>query len=292
MALFFRIGGVTVAVRHHTPDLLVPPSPSLSTFAAGDELEADFSIDVSRLGRYMPPDGPLLFDSGVVWTLHEDGGAYRIECRSPLYGDVPYKLANVDREFTRALVQVRLLDGRVPDALEYPLDELLVNAVVGRTGGVEVHACGVIDVDGNGYLFAGNSGDGKTTTARLWLAEGATCVSDDRVILRERDGVWWMYGTPWHGEAEIVSSASAPLRHVFTIDRSVRRNESSPLSRSSTVARLFACAFPPFHDADGIGTIIATIDRVAAAIPVSRFAFANDAGAVAFAREIAGRRAG
>ena len=94
--------------------------------------------------------------------------------------------------------------------------------------GVELHACGVID-GGRGLLFIGNSGDGKTTTARLWQNETAEIVSDDRVIVRAENGGWTMYGTPWHGEADICSAASAPLHRIYVLDKSARNGVAQPM---------------------------------------------------------------
>lgn len=291
MELYFRIGGVTLAVCCRDEDRFIPPGPPLSAFRIAPPAgttPADLTIEVLPLQRYEPPRGPLLFDSGVVWTLFADDGAYRIECRSDLYGDVPYKIAEVRRDFTRAVIRVRPVDGgRIPDALEYPLDELLVNALVHLRGGVELHSCGVVDRDGRGYVFAGNSGDGKTTTARLWLAAGASVVSDDRIILREENGVWWLYGTPWHGEAEISAAARAPLNHLFLIDKSRRSNEASVPPRAAAVARLFSCAFPPFHDAGGLDNLLGVLDRLATDVPIVRLSFSNDSSAVDFVRQLA-----
>src|SRR5206468_1111824 len=135
--------------------------------------------------------------SGLVWSLHRDGDMLRIECRSPLFGPTPYKVAVFDEALTHAEVFVT----KLADPLEFPLGELLFNALLTQRGGIEVHACGVIE-NGQGTVFIGNSGDGKTTTARLWQQANpnAELVSDDRIILvpnvEDRQSCpsgWWMY---------------------------------------------------------------------------------------------------
>ena len=55
--------------------------------------------------------------------------------------------------------------------LHYPLDELLMVHLLARGRGVEIHGSGIVDADGYGTLFAGQSGAGKTTMSRLWLSE-------------------------------------------------------------------------------------------------------------------------
>lgn len=235
------------------------------------------------MDRYVAPEGPPTFDSGSVWRLYQDGAQSTIEFRSPLYGETPYKIARVSPDLAHAEVEIRLVAEHGHDPLEFPLDELLINALITRSSGVELHACGVVDVDGKGILFAGNSGDGKTTTSRLWLAQGAAVLSDDRIILRREEGGWWMYGTPWHGEADISSPDRARLSQICLLSKS-SRNEATPVAAAGAVARLFACAFPPFFDRTGLETLLATLERLCADVPVARLQFVNDASAVAFVR--------
>ena len=90
------------------------------------------------------------------------------------------------------------IDDAAAYPLEYPLDELLIINLLAQGRGVEVHAAGVIDPEGCGHLFLGQSGGGKTTISRLWQGvERAEILSDeDRIILRKEAGRIWMYGTP------------------------------------------------------------------------------------------------
>jgi len=279
MDRFFRIGGVTLGVRGSDAEVTGP----LAKFM-GDGLAArpDIQITANHVHEIEPPSGRLLFDSAAVWKLYEDADAHRIDCHSPLFGDMPYKSARVSPDLRAVDVRVRVAGH---DPLEFPLDELLVNAYLAPRRGVELHSCGIID-GGQGLLFIGNSGDGKTTTARLWQNGPAEIVSDDRVIVRDEDGVWMMYGTPWHGEAEICSAGRAPLRRIYVLDKSSRsRNGVTPLRPAEAAARLFACAFPPFHDAGDLGRIVDTLGDLAASVPVGRLSFANDPTAVAFVRQ-------
>jgi len=290
MDLFVRIGGLTLAVRGSDVPVIGPlakfgvlpsqPHP-LGVPPGGDaQLHVDVEIDVTFGQHYAPPHGELLFDSGAVWKLFEDGGGYRIECRSQLFGELPYKTAAIARDLRRVTINMRE-EGLNP--IEFPLDELLINSLLAQNRGVELHACGVIDA-GGGLLFIGHSGDGKTTTAQLWQHEPVDIVSDDRVVVRAENGGWTMYGTPWHGEAEICSPAHAPLRRIYGLDKSAR-NGVTPLRPAEAVARLFSCAFPPFHDQHGLETVVDTLGDLAASVPVARLSFANDPSAVQFVRQ-------
>jgi hypothetical protein len=281
-----RVGGVAVSILCDEPEVGALVHGAERLFLADDAV-ADFRVMVHRLEHYEPPRGACLFDSGLVWSLHRDGDALRIECRSPLYGPAPYKIAVFDEALTHADVFAT----KLTDPLEFPLGELLLNALLTRRGAIEVHACGVIE-NGEGTVFLGNSGDGKTTTARLWqnAAPDVEVVSDDRVILRPHDDVWWMYGSPWHGDAEICSTSRAPLRRIFVLHQAAA-NAATLLTPAKASARILACAFPPFHDMAGLTAVIDIAAALASAVPVARFSFVNDPDAVAFIRNYPGARA-
>lgn len=282
MESFLSIGGIAIRVRTSDARLDVPFDEPTARFVVSPRTP-DLDVVVSVLENYTPPAGELLFDSGGVWKSYDEGARYRIECRSIFSGELPYKIALVDRDLVHVEVQMRMIEQGIWPALQYPLDELLVNALLAQRGGVEIHSCGIVDRAGNGYVFAGNSGAGKTTTARLWENVAAEIVSDDRVIVRREDGGWFMYGTPWHGEAEICSASRAPLRRIFLLEQATD-NAVVPVSGGHAVARLISCAFPPFHDRAQLGKIVGTLAQLVTEVPVVRLEFAKDERVVDFVR--------
>jgi hypothetical protein len=284
METTFSIGGIAIRVRVSDARLDAPPDQATSRFVVASRTP-DIDVAVSVLENYTPAAGKLLFDSGGMWHMYAEGDAYRIEFRSATTGEVPYKIAFVSRDATHVDVRMRLVPQGPAPAFQYPLDELVVNAYLARNGGLEIHSCGVIDAGGDGILFAGNSGAGKTTTARLWQPYATEIISDDRIILRRENGDWWMYGTPWHGDAEICSASRAPLRRIFLLEQSTT-NEMKPLSQSQAVARLVSCTFPPFHDATALGGVVSALAKLTAEVPVARLAFAKDERVVAFVRSM------
>jgi len=279
--LYYRIGGITFGL-HAEGDLLLSPERELSAFAV-EPGSADVNLQVSWADSLKAPSSTPLFHSGGLWSLFAEASGYRFSFLSPLLGMTPYKEAWLDSEFRsgRVLLSRRFFDTDRPVyPLEYPLDELLMIHRLSQGEGVEVHAVGISDENGRGHLFLGHSGAGKSTTARLWLDRpGVRILSDDRIILRARDGQIWMYGTPWHGDAGIASPDSALLTGIYLLEHG-NSNEQFLLPLGRAAAELFTRSFVTHHSGEGIRFTLEFLDRVARAVPCSIFKFVPDESAV------------
>jgi hypothetical protein len=269
------VAGLVLAVAAHSRRASFECAGPARGFLVGRQ-QADLRLEARWQELESKPRGRLLFDSGGVWRAFDDGGTFVIRCHDGRHPETPYKEARILPGSSRGavLLDPRLVpgDGTV-DPLEFPLDELLFQHLLRALGGVELHAAGVVSSSGRGYLFAGQSGDGKTTTARLWQAHGAIVLSDDRIVVRRAGaGGWRMYGTPWHGEAELAASTSSPLAGLFVLARG-ETNALEPLDPAAAVATLFARGFPAFFEPDSTAQLLAQLECLVRDVPCHRFRF-------------------
>jgi hypothetical protein len=287
--------------------------PQLELFGI-DAGSCDLEISLEWADRLYPPTGRLLFDSGSVWTLHEDrdhedrdedNEGWLFDFASEAVGPEPYKRLRIDREFRNAslLLNRKFFPDSAPSGpLDYPLDELLVMHRLGRERGIEVHAAGIRDAEGNGHLFLGHSGAGKSTTTRLWnQLPGMTVLSDDRIILRQHQNEngqaeIWMYGTPWHGEAAFAAPEKARIERLFVIEHasdhalddapgSAPENKITPITGSLAVGEIMARSFLPFHDAVALENTMTFLQEMVATLPCYRLQFLPDTTAVEAVRK-------
>jgi len=266
--LWLTIADIAVVVTSVDPELRIRFPAELNRFSAR---AAAPDVRIEAAWRTLTPEcgGTLVFDSGAAWRLYSTEDSYLFRFFSTNLGTTPYHVARFDRNFRSGQVFLhRPFFGRrrVVNPLQYPLDELLLLHILSRGKGAEVHACGLVEA-GNGYLFAGHSGAGKTTMARLWERHpGVTVLSDDRIVLRQIDGRFWMYGTPWHGEAGLAQPIRAPLKQVFLL-RHAAENAVAPVAGAEATARLFSCTFPTFHDRGGLAFTVEFCDELLKTIP-------------------------
>jgi hypothetical protein len=277
------IGGVLVSV-HCDFSACIPIGTSLDFFRSNLPISDDIRLRVRWVDWLPEVSRKPCFNSGAVWSLRSRVPEFVFDFQSPAFGAAPYERMLIRPDFrdaTLLLNQAALAAYPNINPLQYPADELLFTNYLAHHGlGVEVHGCGLIDLETGGHLFLGHSGAGKSTTSRLWKSmRDAEILSDDRVILRLHEGELWMYGTPWHGEEAFVSADRAPVNKIFVLQHG-QRNCFAKIPHVRAVAELFVRSFPPFHSSAGLANTVDFLDRALANTPCYEFEFTPDARAI------------
>jgi hypothetical protein len=231
-----------------------------------------------------------VFHTGGVWGLCRSRGKLVLHFCARELESTPYKVAVMEPDFRAGTIRSRVKESGQENCfnpLNYPLDELLVINLLSRGGrGMLVHACAV-DYQGQGWLFPGTSGAGKTTLTELWRGEpGVTLLSDDRIIIRDMGDSYRIYGTPWHGNAEIASPLSAPLSGIFFLAHD-HENRLTPVKRADAASRLLVRSFPTFWDAEGMRYTLGLCERISARVSCYELGFVPDKRVIGILRCLA-----
>ncbi len=238
----------------------------------------DFSIDISP--EKAPPRlsaTECLFRTGA-WTLYRDdtGHTAIVSGRRELIID-------------RSLRHGRLYAGTQLNGdsdsfpFTYPLDAVLVINLLPHCSGILVHACGVDD-NGEGLVFLGSSGAGKSTVARLLQDEpGVMVFNDDKIIVREINNLFYAYGTPWHGEVDAFYPGKIRIGKLFFIEHS-NGNYVKSLSPVDAATRMFVRCFPSFWDRERMNSTLLLIDRIVSNVQCYELGFVPDESVIGFVR--------
>ena len=239
-----------------------------------------------RHGSNAAPQGRLIFQAGGVASIYRDGDTWIFR----LGEEAPF--APADRAITlepSGTTGSLVMDmGRSPELaasypLEYPLEDLLFRHLLAERRALLVHACGGA-WRRRGYLFVGSSGAGKSTTARLWRAAGATILNDDRIVLEASRDAIWIHPTPWFGEHPEVGGESVPLAALYLL-RKGSEVAFEPIRSAHAAALVFAKSFPPLWDPERMGLTLEALGLICRQIPCGWLTVPPDPRAVTWVLE-------
>ena len=225
-ALCLSVAGVCLHFRGAERVRLAAPIDSYSTFLCASPADGPCidTVEMEVIEGEVPRPDLLkpMFDTGDAWELLADDRRCVFRTRNRQADNRPLWSMTVDRGFNHGRIycskDLFVASGKTMLArhvVQYPLDQLLmIHVAAARSAAILVHAAGG-SIDGNGVLFAGQSGAGKSTVSRL-LGNGksARFLSDDRIVLRRFGSKISMFGTPWPGDAGVAINESVPLKAI------------------------------------------------------------------------------
>ena len=146
-------------------------------------------------------------------------------------------------------------------------------------GAFQLHSS-VIAWRGMGILFSAPSGTGKSTQAELWRTlEGAQIINGDRAMIRQRQGEYEAYGSPYAGTSGIYTNLRVAVRAIVVLSQAPE-NRLERLEPSVAFGKLYREATVPSWDADFVEKISELIIDLIGQVPVYHLACRPDAGAV------------
>lgn len=251
-------------------------APSYSPFIAPHTGETDISLRLHRGDSYTSA-GEKVFDCPPIWTLHRQNGKTIINIFHEL-ADQERTLV-IPRHLEWADLYFPYKSGPFVDPFYGPTMELLMVNYLAQGKGAIIHSCGIA-TNSKGILFVGESGAGKSTLAKMWDQEDeAEVLSDDRTIVRKKGTHFWMYGTPWHGEAKFGSPKGIRLESIFFL-RQGKENAVTEKKGIDPVTQLLTCSFPPHWDPQGMAFTLELFTDLKAKVPCQELAFKPEKSAI------------
>jgi hypothetical protein len=141
--------------------------------------------------------------------------------------------------------------------LSYPLGALLLYYLTLNSNAFMIHASGIWDGE-TGRIFSGFSGVAKRNMAKIWEEEGAHIVNDDRLIVREVNGEYFMYNTPMP-YADLNKQAQVSK---FYFPFHAKKNSAEKLTGGHALSQLKAFCFQHNYDKKNTEHLITQLERI------------------------------
>lgn len=166
-------------------------------------------------------------------------------------------------------------------------EELMTTAVYSKL--CEKHTllmhAAFVDFNGDGIIFTGPSGIGKTTQAELWKKYlGATIVNGDKAFVRNFDGEFYAYGAPWGGSSPYCLNKKSSLKGIVVLLQS-DKNSIKRLDSVEATARLLPQIFMHHWDENCVANVLSTFENVLKGVPVWLLECRPDEEAVMITKE-------
>ena len=173
-------------------------------------------------------------DAAFIW-LYKRGDRYAFGFSNHI--DVPMSVLVVDPNFRNGKLFVG--EAQALSLLAFGINNslmLLFALNTARLNTLLIHAS-VIRYRGNGFVFLGKSGTGKSTHARLWLenVEDTSLLNDDNPVIRLEDDGVFVYGSPWSGKTPCYKNERIKLKAIVRLSQ-------APMNRIVKLNRLEAYA--------------------------------------------------
>ena len=136
-------------------------------------------------------------------------------------------------------------------------------------GGLLIHSA-AIAYHGQGILFCGVPGAGKSTQARLWeQVFGAEAINNDQPCIVYEDGTPFVSGTPWSGKEPCYKNLCVPARAIVLVEKSsADRIEPVSPAEAYGLLSLHEYVVPVQPEIDAL--FCAAMEKLISSVPVYR----------------------
>jgi len=156
-----------------------------------------------------------------------------------------------------------------------PSDHIMLAHPLADRQAMVMHSSGLV-LHGQGYLFAGQSGAGKSTVIKL-LRDYGYVLCDDRVVVRKWPEGFRLHGTWSHGEIPVTSNLQAPLKAILLLKKARRCKIEPILDPKEIMHALLIRVARPVQTAEWLKKVLDLLGALAGEVPVYRLSFTRDA---------------
>ena len=214
--------------------------------------ETHFSVEIEinpllNIKNFKLSKNNLVFsantDKTCLWKVYKEIDFYTIVVFNQSNPELIQQIAQININKNRwKIFSIIQEDNKTIIPLAYPMGPLILYYLTTKFDAIMIHASGV-NYNGNGLLFSGFSGTGKSTMANLWSENNCQIINDDRLIIRKEKNSYKIYNTPmFYDDVQ----KSIELKGIYLIKHHIE-NTIERLNGALAVSKLTAfCIQHPY----------------------------------------------
>ncbi len=271
---------IPASFKHFISKSIETSDIQLKIYELSDQNQSESSKVVSRVATAGLELKDELKPDSYLWEVKTHGYGYMISTWSFIgkaFLPVKFHFTPGEKQIT---VYASVDDGSI-HPFGYPAGALLIYLLSSLSGSILIHSSAIED-QGNGYLFTGISGMGKSTMADIWKASGARLIHDDRTMVRRVNDCWHAYSTPVNMDD---NSAQTPLKAIFLIEHgSTNRHER--IQQFDAFSGVLEHCIQHQYDKKMIDGLIDTLGSMIKSVPVYRLSISKGPEIVDYIRHL------
>lgn len=275
----FRIADIAVGIKGDIPFKITKSFVPFQTDA-----NPEYELEFKEVEKLHIPGGEKVYEGQgfEVWK-GEDGRFFRV-----FYSMNPKKIyAAAYYDWERKMVRVDYLkDGQHSFSESGScFAHIAWEALLAQEKCMALHAA-CVETSYGGVLFAGASGAGKSTQAKLWCEHrGARLINGDRPILRWKEKELLAYGSPYAGSSKCYLNEACSVKAIVFLKQG-NRNYIKALAPSEAFRRIYASMTINTWDEAFINFICEMAEKIAGSVSVYELECMIDKDAVEALEEV------
>jgi len=249
----------------------------MKSFMCSCSNNPDISVDIEHCPYIDEPEGQLIIEDRIKWLKKNSEAGFHIYSLSETGNKV---IAHIDTDINWSRARIRCAapenEQNAPDFVKTGpnLFSFLLLGIVFRNNilnsdGIVIHASSIA-WEGKGIIFTAPSGTGKSTHVGLWekyLGDAVSVVNDDTPVIRFREDIPMLCGTPWSGSSDKFTNIEVPVKAIVVLSQAPE-NRIRKLSVFEALPEVMPRCFLPYFDEKLMEKAYIVLEKLLTKVPV------------------------
>ena len=136
----------------------------------------------------------------------------------------------------------------------------------GKSTVIESTVATVLEAVTTAVVVLGNRADEVEAVLKQRFGDRVTMINDDKPIIRNIDGKFWVCSTPWMGKSEIGTNIDVPIKAVYVLQRG-EKNTAERVSTARVFKQLLEATLVP-NTAENMQKLLELFDGLFSSVPL------------------------